>query len=51
MLFIGLVSSFFVFNFGGKSMKTLLSNMVLGGLGLPDILGGFTVGLITSTTL
>lgn len=29
-------------------MSNLISNMVMGGMGLPDILGGFAVGIVTA---
>jgi uncharacterized membrane protein len=33
------------------SLSNLLSNALFGGLGIPDIVGGFIVGLITSSAI
>lgn len=33
------------------SMANFLSNTLLGGLGLPDMVGGFIVGMLTSTVI
>ncbi|WP_227762816.1 QueT transporter family protein [Zhaonella formicivorans] len=33
------------------AISNLLSNALLGGLGMPDMIGGFLVGLITSTAV
>ncbi|WP_041721233.1 QueT transporter family protein [Alkaliphilus metalliredigens] len=32
-------------------LSNLLSNMIMGGLGLPDIVGGFMVGIITTSLI
>ncbi|AOT71657.1 QueT transporter family protein [Geosporobacter ferrireducens] len=45
------LSAIFPFLIVPMGMSNLLSNTLMGGLGLPDMIGGFIVGIITSTAI
>lgn len=45
------LSAIFPFLIVPMGMSNMLSNILMGGMGLPDILGGFAIGIITTSSV